>query len=66
MRKDPIFWAGEHPKCFTRKQWDDWRHAWRWGFVLPCQDCIQEHKDKMIAAGRCENPDFDFEQQEPI
>jgi len=50
-----------HPKCFTEKQWLEWKAAARGAKPTSyCRDCLPCFKHKMMRDGLCEHPETRF------
>ena len=56
-----VKFAGPHPACATAEEYENWKRAAK-GFLPAgfCTDCCPEHRDRMIAEGRCEHPTVQF------
>lgn len=65
--KSHVVFAGRAPACFhSLEQYQEWQSLARMAgaCVAPrtgaCVDCLPEYQQKMIACGRCENPEVRF------
>lgn len=66
--KPRVTFAGSKPACFdSQVNYDEWKKLARFpgSRIAPrvsvCADCMPEFQERMMACGRCENPEIVFE-----